>query len=308
MSFTPQDIPDLSGRVYFVTGGTAGLGAGTISLLAAHKPAHIYFSGRSGDKAKAVVEKVKAQNPDVPLTFIQCDLANLASVCKAAEQFIAQAERLDVFFANAGIMALPPGTTVDGYEVQFGTNHMGHAMLIKLLLPLMQRTAERFPGADVRIIMSSSIAYKQAPREGIAFETLKTPQRNLGGLVPGGEWCRYGQSKLANLLYAQGLAKRYPNITSVSIHPGYIKTDLFAGVSFLTALPVRIMAAGHWTPVEQGPYSQTWAATTPRQNLENGAYYIPVANRGVLETVAAKDDKLADKLWDWTEKELALFS
>ncbi|OQV02161.1 hypothetical protein CLAIMM_07401 [Cladophialophora immunda] len=308
MPFKPQDIPDLSGRVYFVTGGTAGLGAGTISLLAAHKPAHIYFSGRSGDKAKRVIEKVKSQNPDVPLTFIACDLANLASVRKATDQVLAQATRLDVLFANAGVMALPPGTTADGYEVQFGTNHLGHAMLIKLLLPLMQRTSENVPGADVRIVTSSSVAYKQAPREGIAFATLKTTQDGLGGLVPGGKWCRYGQSKLANLLYARALAKRYPNITSVAIHPGYIKTDLFAGVSFLTALPVRLMAAGHWTSVEEGPYNQTWAATTAKQGLEDGAYYVPIATKGVLETPAAKDDALADKLWEWTEKELALFS
>jgi NAD(P)-dependent dehydrogenase (short-subunit alcohol dehydrogenase family) len=306
MSFTPKSIPSLSGRVFFITGGTAGLGAGTISLLAQHNPAHIYFSGRNARNAQAVIDKVKSANPDVPVTFIECDLANLSSVKKAAEKFLAQADRLDVFYANAGIMALPPGTTQDGYELQFGTNHMGHALLIKLLLPLMQRTAEQ-PGADVRIILSSSVAYKQAPSEGIALETLKTPQDGLGGMIPGGKWCRYGQSKLANLLYARSLAKQYPNITSVSVHPGYIKTDLFANVSFMTALPVRLMAAGQWTSVEEGPYNQTWAGTTPRENLENGSYYVPVAKKGTLETASARYEKLADRLWEWTEKELAAF-
>ncbi|ETI27222.1 hypothetical protein G647_09905 [Cladophialophora carrionii CBS 160.54] len=309
MSFTPQSIPSLSGRVFFITGGTAGLGAGTISLLAQHGPAHIYFSGRNARNAQSVIDKVRRTNPDVPVTFIQCDLADLSAVKTAAAEFLAQAQRLDVLYANAGIMALPPGTTRDGYELQFGTNHMGHALLVRLLLPLMQRTArEQQPGAaDVRIIISSSVAYKQAPREGIAFETLKTSQDGLGGLIPGGKWCRYGQSKLANMLYAQGLAKRYPEITSVAVHPGYIKTDLFANVSFMTALPVRIMAAGQWTSVEEGPYNQTWAGTTARQNLENGAYYVPIAKKGALETAAARDASLVDRLWEWTEKELAAF-
>lgn len=306
MAFEPSQIPDLSGRVYFVTGGTAGLGAGSISLLAAHNPTHIYFSGRNTAKGDQVIAKVKEQNPNVPVTFIPCDLANLKSVKSAAETFLAQSERLDVFYANAGIMAFSPQLTTDGYEIQFGTNHVGHALLIKLLLPILQRTAAQ-PNSDARIILSSSVAYKQAPKEGIAFDTLKTTQNNLGGLVPGGKWSRYGQSKLANLLYAQALAKRYPDITSVAVHPGYVKTDLFSDVSFMTALPVRIMAAGNWTPPEEGPYNQTWAGTTTKEHLKNGAYYVPLAKQGGLETPQSRDTGLADRLWEWTEKELATY-
>lgn len=206
-------------------------------------------------------------------------------------------------------MAFAPGLTKDGYEIQFGTNHLGHALLIKLLLPLMLRTTEQ-PNSDVRIINMSSIGYKQAPKEGIAFEKLKTDQDGLGGMIPGGRWSRYGQSKLANMLYARELAERYPNITTVSVHPGYIKTDLFADVPFMTALPVRVaipFGAG-WTPVEQGPYNQTWAGTTARKNLENGAYYVPIAKKGKLETTQSRSTPLAKKLWDWTEKELEAFS
>lgn len=305
-TFNPDSIADLSGRVFFVTGGTAGLGAGSISLLAKKNPAHIFFSGRNAKRGQDVIEKVKAVNSNVNITFIQCDLADLSSVKAAAESFQQQSNRLDVFYANAGIMALPPGQTKDGYEVQFGTNHMGHAYLIKLLLPVMLQTAEQ-PGSDVRIINMASVAYKQAPSQGIAFDTLKTNQDGLGGMLPGGKWSRYGQSKLANLLYARELAKRYPTIKTVSVHPGYIKTDLFAGVSFATALPVRVMAkfGDGWTPVEEGPYNQTWAGTTPRENLEDGAYYTPIAKKGVLETSQSRDDKLAAELWEWTEKELA---
>jgi NAD(P)-dependent dehydrogenase (short-subunit alcohol dehydrogenase family) len=305
-SFTPSAIPALTGRVYLVTGGTAGLGAGTASLLAAHSPAHIYISGRNASNASQVISQLKSSAPNTPVTFLEMDLADLSSVKRAAESLLAQTERLDVLYANAGIMAFPPGTTKDGYEIQFGTNHMGHALLIKLLLPLLQRTASA-PDADVRIILNSSVAYKQAPKEGVAFSTVKSPQDGLGGLIPGGRWSRYGQSKLANLLYAQALAKHVPGITSVAVHPGYIKTDLFANVPFISSLPVRIMAAGSWTTVEEGPYTQVWAGTTSVQNLENGAYYVPVAKKGELETATSRDAGLAERLWEWTEKELAAF-
>ena len=243
------------------------------------------------------------------MTFIKCDLADLSSVKQAAETFLAQSRRLDVFYANAGIMALPPGLTTDGYEVQFGTNHLGHAHLINLLLPIMLQTAEE-PNSDVRIINMSSIAYKQAPTEGIAFETLKTPQANLGSMIPGGKWTRYGQSKLANMLYTRELAERYPSVKTVSVHPGYIKTDIFANVPFMTTLPVRIavpLGAG-WTPVEEGAYNQTWAGTTERAKLEDGAYYVPIGRKGQLETKQSKDAVLSKRLWDWTQKELAEFS
>jgi NAD(P)-dependent dehydrogenase (short-subunit alcohol dehydrogenase family) len=304
MSFHPRDIPSLAGKVFFVTGGTAGLGAQTISLLAAKSPAHIYFSGRNAKSADKVIEKVKASGATVPVTFIQCDLADLSSVKTCAEQFLAQSNRLDVLYANAGVMALPPGQTKQGYEIQFGTNHMGHALLIKLLLPLLEKTTSQ-PDSDVRIIISSSIAYKQAPKEGIVFSSVKTPQKGLGGLIPGEKWSRYGQSKLANMLYARSLAKHHPNITTVSVHPGYIKTDLFASCSFMDALPVRIAAAGQWVKPEEGAYTQTLAGTFEKSKLENGAYYVPVGKKGTLATSQSRDEGLAERLWAWTEKELA---
>lgn len=206
-------------------------------------------------------------------------------------------------------MAFPPGQTKDGYEIQFGTNHMGHALMIQMLLPLLQRTAEE-PNSDVRIINMSSVAYTNATSEGIAFDTLKTPQAKLGGMIPGPTWARYGQSKLANMLYARELAKHYPQIKTVAIHPGFIKTDLFSQTSFLMTqfFRVYVPAGEGWTPVSQGPYNQTWAGTTAKQNLESGTYYVPLAKKGQLKTAAARDDKLASKLWDWTQKELQQWS
>lgn len=294
---------------YLTQTGTAGLGAGTIALLAKKKPAHIFFSGRNGKKADELIAKVNKENPGVPLTFVRCDLADLSSVKQATNELLSKTDRLDVFYANAGIMANPAGLTKDGYEIQFGTNHMGHALMIKLLLPLLQRTAEQ-PNSDVRIVNMSSVAYKQAPSSGIEFNSLKTTQEKLGGMIPGPKWARYGQSKLANQLYAKELAKRYPQIKTVSIHPGFIKTDLFDGVSPMMQqfFRVTVPLGEGWTDVSKGPYNQTWAGTTSRANLEDGAYYVPIAKKGKLETAASRDSALATRLWDWTQKELEQWS
>lgn len=136
--FNPDsEIPDLSGKVYFITGGayaminiaselqililsagTAGLGYESVLTLAAHKPGHIYFSGRSDKSAEALLKVTRSKYPKTPVTFIKCDLASLDSVKNAAKQFVAKESRLDAFLANAGVMALPPGLTKDGYEIQ----------------------------------------------------------------------------------------------------------------------------------------------------------------------------------------------
>ena len=284
--------------------GTAGLGAGTVSNLAQHHPEHIHFTGRNSSKAKDLIDKIHKSNPDVKLTYIPCDLTDFASVKKAANDFLSSSQRLDVLMLNAGIMATDPAKTKDNYEIQFQTNHLSHALLIKTLLPIMTQTASQ-PNSDVRIINMSSIAYQQAPKMGIDFATLKTDQSSLGSLIPGPKWSRYGQSKLANLLYPAQLAERHPEILSLAVHPGIILTDLFTNVSFATKLPVLISSIGKRTPVEQGPYNQLWAATAPREKILNGEYYEPIGVVGVRTTRQARDKELGRKLWDWTQDALS---
>ncbi|MCJ1418822.1 hypothetical protein MMC32_005173 [Xylographa parallela] len=305
-NFSPaKDIPNLDGKVFFLTGGTAGLGAGCVETLAQHGPAHIYFTGRSTAKADALIRKVHNKNANANVTFLECDLTSFASVQAVAKRFLATSSRLDVLVCNAGIMAVDAGTSKDGYEIQFQVNHLAHALLIKMLLPLMLQTADR-PDADVRIVNLASIAYQQAPKIGIDFSSLKSNQASLGpALIPGRKWSRYGQSKLANLLYVQELAKRYPRILSVAVHPGIVMTDLFANVSFGARLPALISSIGKTTPLEQGPYNQLWAATSPRGGIKNGEYYEPTGIVGKRTTTQAKDVRLAEKLWDWTQEALA---
>ncbi|GAB7323671.1 hypothetical protein MBLNU13_g07148t1 [Cladosporium sp. NU13] len=300
-SFNPDtDIPSLAGKVVFITGGTAGLGAGSVGALAKHNPAHIIFSGRNTKNGESLASAVQTANPGVKLTFLRCDISSLASVQECAHEIISTTDRLDILMLNAGIMATPPSTSVNGYEIQFATNQMGHALLVKLLLPLLQATA-KLTDADVRVINMTSVAYKQAPRQGIEFATLKTDQASLG-MLP--KWARYGQSKLAQLLYTDELARHYPEITWLSVHPGYIFTGLFDGTSFLTKLPVLIMSIGNRTPVEKGHFAQCWAATAPKAKVVNGGYYEPIGVAGKRATVLANDKKLAGQLWEWTQTEL----
>ena len=205
--------------------------------MAAHNAAHIFFTGRNTRKANDLIAKVRQSLPTTRLTFIECDLTSFASVKTAAERFLSSSARLDVLMCNAGIMAIDPSTTKDGYEIQFQVNHLSHALLIELLLPTLRKTAS---SSDVRIINLSSVGYRLAPRQGIDFATLRTSQAKLGTMIPGPKWCRYGQSKLANLLYPAQLAAHHPELLSVSVHPAIILTDLFTNVSFATKLPVLL--------------------------------------------------------------------
>ena len=206
------------------------------------------------------------------------------------------------------IQALPPGLTADGYELQFGTNHVGHALLVKLLLPLLQHTARlssssssphSSTSSSPRIIINSSQGMHYA--RGLDLKSMKTPRSRFRlGLAPG---MRYSESKLANVLYAAELAKRYPEIISVSVHPGVITTGLVSGLSW--GQKGLVLATTWWRQVgvEEGTWNQLWCATVQQDRLKNGEYYEP---GGVpkKQTKQSKDEKLAEQLWNWTEKEL----
>lgn len=240
--------------------------------------------------------------PGVKATFLACDLGSLASIRAAAERF-ADA-RLDVFIANAGVMAVDAGLTADGYEVQFGTNHVGNAALLLRLLPVMRRTAAQ-PGADVRFVALTSLGYRGHPGEGIRFATLRTPQEDM----PLGTWGRYGQSKLANVAFAMELARREPAITSVAVHPGVVRTELVTELGFWKRALVYVTnPLGLMTP-EQGGCNTAWAAAAPGVRAEvakgKAALFEPVGKAHAGDA-ACWDEKLAKELWEWTEKEVGV--
>ncbi|KIX07083.1 uncharacterized protein Z518_05060 [Rhinocladiella mackenziei CBS 650.93] len=295
-----KHIPNLAGRVIVVTGGNSGVGKETVLQLAKHSPRCIYLAARTKAKYDDAMKDIAAAAPDANVKYVELDLASLASVKKAADQVLDETDRLDILVNNAGIMAHPHGLTKDGYEIQFGTNHMGHALLTRQLLPLMQKTTSQ-PGADVRIVNLSSGAHLFAPRAGICFDGLKTEMKSYN---PG---TLYGQTKLANILHARELAKRYPDIRSTSVHPGRVETNIDNVMMELNNLNARVQRifdflAGPMN-VQQGALTQIWAAVWKKDEIKNGAYYVPVGKENQGSTLSGNAE-LAEKLWDWTEKEL----
>ena len=193
-------------------------------------------------------------------------------------------------------MAVPSAETGEGYEIQFGTNHMGHALLTRLLLPTLQSTANELNG-DVRIINLTS--------EGHKFARNGRTMLNGEELKKLGPWPRYGYSKLANILFTRELARRYPEIISVAIHPGIVSTGLYEPNQRSNTFMRIAMTFGGWlrTSVETGALNQLWAMACKKSEVESGAYYTPVAKKS-KGSALAEDTELAKQLWEWTEQEL----
>jgi NAD(P)-dependent dehydrogenase (short-subunit alcohol dehydrogenase family) len=148
-----HDIPNLAGRVCLVTGGSSGLGEATIKALAQHNPDKVYLAARSKPKTKEALLRIKESSPtsrSANIEILDMDLASFDSIKAAAARINEEAPRLDIVHLNAGIAMIPAALTEDGYEVQFGTNYLGHALLTQLLMPKLLQTAA-LPGADVRV-------------------------------------------------------------------------------------------------------------------------------------------------------------
>lgn len=301
VNFTAKDIPSLKGKVFVVTGGNSGLGKQSVLDLARHEPQEIWLTARTVEKADEAIKDIKTKVPNANIKPLGMDLSSFESIKAAARTFTAASKRLDVLLLNAGCMAAPTALTKDGYELQFGTNHVGHALLTKLLTPTLDKTATAGPDADVRVVVLSSAAVAFSPKGGILFDTLKTTQESVG------TWDRYGQSKLANALYARELAQHHPQWTVTAIHPGVVQTNLqhYAVERHWLLAPIINIATKFITTVEDGAKNQLWAATAPKKDIKSGALYYPVGDltggrRGLYTT----DDALAKRLWEWTEQEL----
>ncbi|KAF7590195.1 hypothetical protein BBP40_003170 [Aspergillus hancockii] len=296
VGFNPEkDIHDLSGKVIVVTGGNNGLGKESILQLAKHNPAKIYMAARSESKATTAINEIRQSVPGANILFLPLDLASLASVKNAADIFLSENDRLDILMNNAGVMMTTPGLTEDGYEINFGTNHMGPALLAKLLLPILQKTASA--GNDTRIVNLSSALYAYAPKDRILFSQNKTTLADLGIMA------RYGQSKLANNYFTKSLAERYPGIKSVALHPGVVRTsiaDETKKTSFFLSLLMKGTNALVAVNVATGALTQLWASTA--DSVKSGGFYFPVGKE--MHDQVLDDRELAERLWNWTETEL----
>jgi NAD(P)-dependent dehydrogenase (short-subunit alcohol dehydrogenase family) len=215
------------------------------------------------------------------------DLSSFTSIKDAVAPFTSHSQRLTLLSNNAGIMACPMRETVDGYEIQFGTNHMGHALLTKLLLPTVLSTAKE-PGADVRIVNLSSMRHQMAPSGGIILDKATLVQRR--------PWARCGQSKLANILYTKQLPKRCPSVKTIAVHPDNIETDLWAHnvkINWFVRCGVTIFGRFWLEVVAKGARNQLGAAVA--KEVGSGAYYTSAGHK-TSGSDSARNEKLAEEL------------
>ncbi|MFE0175448.1 oxidoreductase [Streptomyces sp. NPDC059002] len=253
-AWTARDIPDQSGRRAVVTGANSGIGYVTARELA-RRGAHVVLACRSEDRGVRAVDRLRADVPDADVEFGRLDLADLASVRQFADAYAD--DRLDLLINNAGVMALPYRRTADGFETQFGVNHLGHFALTGLLMPRLLET----PGA--RVVSVSSFAHALA---NIDIGDLNSERRYR-------RWIAYGRSKTANLLFIHELARRLAAIGSevvaAAAHPGYASTNLQgAGPRMEGRKAVeRVMELGNRIvaqPAEGGALPTLYVATAPR--------------------------------------------
>jgi NAD(P)-dependent dehydrogenase (short-subunit alcohol dehydrogenase family) len=295
MAWTAEDIPDQGGRTAVVTGANSGLGLATARELA-RAGAHVVMACRNLGKGEDARLAIVGEVPGARLELAELDLSSLDSVRAFAERYRAEHDGLDLLINNAGVMAPPRGRTADGFELQFGTNHLGHFALTGRLIETMEGRD------DARVVTLSSTAHRAGR---IAFD-------NLGGDRHYFRWRAYGQSKLANLLFALELERRLraagSSIKSMAAHPGYAATNLqFAGPPLLDQLAMRIGNAVIAQSEEMGALPTLYAATEP--GLAGGTYAGPDGigeQRGHPKPVspnrAARDEDVARRLWEVSEQ------
>ena len=303
---------DLTGRRVVVTGAASGLGRESARAFAAHG-ASVTVLARSAERAAGAVAEIAALVPGAELEAGVADLGDLSTVRAFAESFLAGHDTLDVLVNNAGVMACPFGHTAQGFETQFGTNHLGHFLLTGLLAPALLRAPAP------RVVTLSSAGHSRSDVD------LDDPNFERGDYSP---WVAYGRSKTANALFARELARRAgpKGLLSFSVHPGGIITDLGRHLTDELLLEMaafareRSAAAGAasegegsgditWKSVEQGAATQVWAAVAPELAGHNGAYLADCglgvlgANPGANGFMAyLLDDDHAARLWELSER------
>lgn len=271
---------DLSGKTVLITGVGSGLGAESARVLAM-RGARVLGAARTKEKAAEATRSLG--NGAIPLA---CELSEPASVRACVADVRQQGLAVDVLLCNAGVMALPKREVVHGQELQFLTNHIGHFILVTGLLDALT--------PDGRVVMLSSGAHHRAPEVGIDFDDLSLAKSYS-------PWGAYGQSKLANLLFAKSLAKRLAGTkkTANAVHPGVIATNLWRHMNVVARVAAPVAAAVAMKNMEQGAATQCYVATHPSLANVSGEYF---SDCNVTKPSRhARNEAMAEKLWDVTE-------
>jgi len=272
---------DLSGKLALVTGVNSGIGFETLRVLAL-RGAEVIGTARTREKAAAACREVKGKT-----VALACELESQDGIRACAAEVARLGRPLDLLVANAGIMALPKLEQVNGIEKQFATNHLGHFLLASLLLPQLEAS----PAA--RVVVVSSAAHLQAPPGGIEFD-------NLSGARGYGAWRAYGQSKLANVLFAKSLARRLgPKHAANSLHPGVIGTNLSRSMNPLLTAAMGLFMRPFSKSIPQGAATSCYVATHPGLAGVAGEYFSDCAV--ARSSPYAADEALADRLWRVSE-------
>ena len=293
--WTAADVPDQSGRVAIVTGSNTGIGYEAAAVLA-RAGAHVVLAVRNPEKGNAALARIVAASPKADVTLQELDLGSLASVRRAADALRSKYPRIDLLINNAGVMWTPKQLTEDGFELQFGTNHLGHFALTGLLLDHL------LPVRGSRVVTVSSFGHRI--RAAIHFDDLQWERRY-------DRIAAYGQAKLANLLFTYELQRRLaaggaPTI-AVAAHPGGSNTELTRNIPTIFKPAVAVL----WPLVSQSPAMGALptlrAATDP--GVEGGQYYGPDGlgeQRGhpkvVNSSAQSHDEELAGRLWTVSEE------
>lgn len=279
-SSTAEDVTaglSLAGKTMVVTGCNSGIGMETARVLAL-RGAHVVGTARTEEKAR---EALRALGIDG--TPLACELSEPRSAAAAGRTLVDRGQKIDAIVCNAGIMALPEREVKHGHELQFLTNHLGHFTLVTRALPALAE--------DGRVVVVSSGAHMNTPDGGIAFADL-TLAKNYQ------PWKAYGQSKLANILFARALAKRLPSgRTANALHPGVIKTNLTRHIGEAVFASIE---AKSFKTVEQGAATQTLLAAHPSVAQVTGAYFADCKRKE--PSAHAQDDALAERLWTESER------
>ncbi len=293
--WTAEQIPDQSGRVAIVTGANSGLGLVAARELARHG-AHVVLACRNAAKGEAAVAEIEAVAPGARVELASLDLSSLASVQEFADGYLAAHDGLDLLINNAGLMAPPRGETADGFELQFGTNHLGHFALTGRLIGAMEGRT------DARVVALSSIAHRTGK---IKFDDLQSERRYS-------RWRAYGQSKLADLMTALELDRRLraagSTVKSIAAHPGYSATNLqTTAPPLIDRAVMRVTNAIAAQSADAGALATLYAATYP--DLQGGEFVGPdgfFELRGhphvVTPNRAARDQDVAARLWRVSEE------
>ncbi|WOG85827.1 hypothetical protein DCAR_0105020 [Daucus carota subsp. sativus] len=283
---------DGTGLTAIVTGASSGIGIETARVLAL-RGVHVVMAVRNTASGKKVKDEILKEIPNAKIDVMELDLSSLASVKKFASDYNSSALPLNLLINNAGVMATPFMLSKDNIELQFATNHLGHFMLTNLLLDTMKSTA-RESHKEGRIVNVSSEAHRFAYSEGIRFDKINDQSSYT-------QFYAYGQSKLANILHANELARRLKEegveITANSLHPGTIATNLTRYHGFVDGM-VSLFGKFVLKTIPQGAATTCYVALHPKVKGVSGEYFCDsnIASRSTLAT----DAELAKKLWDFS--------